>query len=77
MQMEKLAKRHEKFLAELVGISADEFKNMSYEALDDLVDNNLMWIECDGVDDNLPEGITEEGKLASELIDIIYGPYDM
>ena len=76
MQMDKLTKAHEKFLQKDIGISVDNFKSMSYDELDALVNDKLMWIECDGVDDNLPNGITEEGKLAAEIIDIIYGPYD-
>jgi len=76
MQMEKLEKRHENFLQDVVGIAPDDFRNMSYEKLDSLVDDKLMWMECDGVDDSLPNGITGEGKIAAELIDIIYGPYD-
>lgn len=76
MQLDKLTERHEKFLQEVVGVSADDFKSMSYDELDALADKKLMWMECDGVDDSLPNGITEEGKLAAEIIDIIYGPYD-
>jgi hypothetical protein len=49
---------------------------MSYEALDSLVDDTLMWIESGGVDDELLNGVAEKRKLAAELIDIIYGPCD-
>jgi hypothetical protein len=76
MQMDKLTERHEKFLQEVVGVPADDFKRMSHDELDALVDDKLMDMECDGVDDNLPDGITEDGGLAADLIDIIYGPYD-
>jgi hypothetical protein len=76
MQMEKLTKQQEQFLDKTVGISPDVFKSMSYDELDALADDKLLWMECDGVDDSLPNGITENGKLAAGLIDIIYGPYD-
>ena len=75
MQMEKLTERHEKYLKDVVGVAPDVFRQMTYEELDALVDEKLMWLECDGVDDSLPNGITDEGKLAADLINIIYGPY--
>lgn len=76
MQMQLLQKKHEKFILEKLNMTVDKFKSMSYDELDKLVDDKLMWIECDGVNDELPDGIAEDGKLAAELIDIIYGPYD-
>ncbi len=74
--MHKLTEKHEIFLESVVGISVDEFKHMSQEDLSDLVDNKLMWLECDGVDNKIPNGISEEGAMAADIIDIIYGPYD-
>jgi hypothetical protein len=76
MQMEKLMEKHVKFLNEKLDITEDIFRNMSGDELDALVNDELMWIESDGVDNNLPNGITDEGKLAADLIDIIYGPYN-
>ena len=76
MQMHLLNDKHRAYLRDIVGVEPDIFEKMTYQQLDKLVDDKLMWLECDGVDDTLPGGINEEGKLAAELIDIIYGPYE-
>ena len=62
--MNKIEKKHEDFLKNDVGISPAKFKSMSFEELDALVDEKIVWMECDG------------NELASDIIDIIYGLYD-
>jgi hypothetical protein len=68
MQLEKLGKTHEKLLQKEFSLSLDEFKKLSYEQMDKMVCLNLIWIADE--DDN------SDQKTASEIIDIIYGPYD-
>ena len=67
MQMEILRKQHEDFLLNVVGVDPEKFKAMSYDELDKLADEKIIPVECDGA---------ENWKVAAEIVDIIYGPYD-
>ncbi|MDR0917873.1 MAG: hypothetical protein LBM93_01270 [Oscillospiraceae bacterium] len=66
--MAKLTKDNEKFLKEELNITSEEFKSMEFFDLDTLVDNRLVAYECLN-DDSF------NCKMATEIIDIIYGPY--
>ena len=76
MQIDLLTQKHEKFLSDIVGISPDEFKAMSYDELDALVDDVLIELECDGAEEGASDESRENTSLAADIIDIIYGPYD-
>ena len=75
MQLHKIEKKHEQFIQIALGISPNEFRSMSFDELDKLVDEKLMWMECDGAGNIFPGGIEEERELAADLVDVIYGPY--
>jgi len=76
MQLELLTKEHEVFLSEVVGISPEDFKAMSFEEMDALADDKLIDLECDGAADDAPDESKINTKYAAEIIDIIYGPYN-
>ena len=68
MQLDILNAEHEKLLQKEFNMTLGEFKNLTYSQMDVMVDDTLMWIECDK--DN------PDRKIAAEIIDSIYGPYD-
>jgi hypothetical protein len=67
MQLQVLNNRHNKFLQQEFNMSLGEFKNLPFSVMDKMVDDSLMWIECD---EDSPDS-----AIASEIIDSIYGPY--
>jgi hypothetical protein len=68
MQLQILNEKHDKLLREECGITLDEFKKLSFSQMDKMVDDTLLWIECDAESPNR--------NAASEVIDSVYGPYD-
>ena len=68
MQLDILNSKHEKLLKEEIGLTLAEFKNLPYAELDKLVDDKIMWIECDRD--------SPYRDVAAEIIDSIYGPYN-
>ena len=68
MQLDILNKKHENLIKEVLNLSLDDFKKLTYDELDKIVDDTILWIECD---ENSPHRVT-----ASEIINSIYGPYN-
>jgi hypothetical protein len=69
MQLHILNDAHDKFLRDELNMTLSDFKRLSFSEMDKIVDEKLMWIECDGDD--------QSKKLAAEIVDSIYGPYDL
>ena len=68
MQLEILNSEHEKLLKKEFNMTLDDFKSLPFAEMDKMVDDTIMWIECD---ENSPDR-----RIASDIINSIYGPYN-
>lgn len=77
MQKELIDERHIHFLKNELGLDIEAFLSMAQDDLNALIDDKLLWMECDAAEELDRDGqYSEKGQCAIELIDIICGPYD-